>query len=91
MNLVAGLRKKGINARGEVGGFILDRISKTRKHVRFDIVCFEGKEPVLIIEVKRMHAPKKGQWAQMQKYRKFGIRVVSITGMEKAKEFLKTM
>lgn len=88
--LYFGLRKLGFDARGEV---------PTSK-CRFDLVVFDNKQPVLIIECKKpayVWRNKDVKWdarrrqevrQQIDKYRCFGVPVHVIGSMLEAKKYL---
>ena len=82
-----GLRRLGVNARGEV---------KTRydgrRCVRFDVAIFEGGVLIHIIEIKKSKINHKTSWQdtrQGKRYNDFGVPVTIIYGMDEAKEFIK--
>lgn len=80
------LKKRGINARGEVK----TRYAK-RAYVRFDIAIFEDGEMTRIIEIKRSKIAHKTSWEdtrQGKRYNEFGVPVNIIYGMQDADEFL---
>jgi response regulator RpfG family c-di-GMP phosphodiesterase len=88
------LREKGYDARGEV--------RTTTGKSRFDIVIFEQKKAVRIIEIKKGkvggHTKKKheqsqllAQELQIEKYRQHGLPVHHILGMDAAVEYVAGM
>ena len=80
------LKKRGINARGEVK----TRYAK-RAYVRFDIAIFEAGQLTRIVEIKRSKIAHKTSWEdtrQGKRYNDFGVPVNIIYGMEDADEFL---
>jgi hypothetical protein len=81
------LRKRGVNARGEVKA----RFAK-RQYVRFDIAIFEGGKLTQIIEIKKSKVNHKKTWEdtrQGHRYNQFGVPVTIVYGMEEAIEFIK--
>jgi hypothetical protein len=80
------LRKRGINARGEVK----TKYDK-RAYVRFDIAIFKAGQLTHIVEIKRSKISHKTSWndtRQGKRYNEFGVPVNIIYGMEGADEFL---
>ena len=80
------LKRRGINARGEVK----TRYAK-KAYVRFDIAIFEDGQMTRIIEIKRSKIAHKTSWEdtrQGKRYNEFGVPVNIIYGMEGADEFL---
>ncbi len=73
------LRRLGYDARGEV--------TTKDGDCRFDIVVFANKrKPARIIEVKSCR--KKYRSRQLDQYRAYGIKVISICGMEQAQALI---
>lgn len=80
------LRRKGVNARGEVK----TKFEK-RCFVRFDVAIFEGGKLTHIIEIKRSKMKHKTRWEdtrQGQRYNQFGVPVTILYGMEDAEKFV---
>jgi hypothetical protein len=73
------LRRFGYDARGEV--------STKDGDCRFDVVVFVGRKPRRIIEVKKSR--KQYRSKQIEYYRSYGVKVVSVCGMEQAKELIR--
>jgi hypothetical protein len=83
------LRKKGVNARGEVK----TQFAK-RQHVRFDIAIFDGGKLTHIIEIKISKIKHKTSWAntrQGYRYNQFGVPVTILYGMDDAVNFLNNL
>ena len=88
--LFSELRGMGLDARGEV---------RAGRESRFDIVVFEEKDPVLIIEVKtrrlprnpsspRMREMSRRRAEQAHRYKQYLDNVVWIEGMRQAELFI---
>ena len=69
----------GFEIRGEVPLLTLERFGRARRQVsRFDIVIFRGKNPLLVIEVKKRSS--RGWQKQKRKYSQYGTRVTLCCG-----------
>ena len=107
-NLFRALTELGLKVRGEltVRGKKKDsRTRRTREMVlnpsgrwqcRFDLVIYDGEDPVHIVEIKgRRKTTYAGvpyeQKSQEIRYRQFGLPVTFVYGMEGAREFLVEM
>lgn len=86
------LRDMGVDARGEV--------MTQAGTARLDIVIYEAKRPVMILEIKRSR-PKRNRFqsrrqnkiareSQCRRYERFGVRVVLVEGMTGAEKFLES-
>ena len=73
------LRRLGYDVRGEV--------STKDGDCRFDLVVFANKKPVRIIEVKSCR--KRYRSRQLEQYRAYGIKVLSVCGMSEAIELVR--
>ena len=86
-NLYSALKTKGVDVRGEVAWFD----PGTRTHCRFDLVIYENKAPVHILEVKARQVKHKTcleDTRQGRRYRLFGIPVTFIYGSADASLFV---
>lgn len=80
------LRKRGVNARGEVKA----RFAR-RSTVRFDIAIFKEGKLSQIVEIKKSKMNHKTTWEdtrQGNRYNQFGVPVTILYGMDQAEEFV---
>lgn len=86
--LYAMLRASGFRVRGEVRWFD----PRTREHCRFDLVLFDAfGEPMEIVEVKArsvVHKDGAENTRQGRRYRRFGVPVTFVYGLDDAKRFI---
>jgi len=89
--LYSALKKKCIDARGEVKSHGSFGLRPSKASCRFDIVIFENKKAILILEIKaRKIRHKNGLKSTRQgtRYPNFGVPVQFIYGMSDAIKFL---
>jgi hypothetical protein len=82
-----GLRKLGINARGEV-----KTTFSGRAKVRFDVAVFDGDKLAGVIEIKREGKQLGSDWSatrQGQRYSQFFVPVRLVKGMQEAEGLLR--
>lgn len=80
------LKKRGVNARGEVKA----KFAK-RSTVRFDIAIFKDGKLIHIVEIKKAKVNHKTTWEntrQGHRYNQFGVPVTILYGMDDADKFL---
>lgn len=85
--LYGALKAQGLDVRGEVCVFGLFGMREAKAVCRFDLVVFENKNPILILEVKARHVThKNGIEAnrQFKRYTTFGLPVWFVYGMDGA-------
>jgi hypothetical protein len=91
--LFSSLKALGLDVRGEVQCHGAFGMRSKKASCRFDLVLFEDKEAVLVLEVKARpvkHKTSVEDTRQGRRYPHFGVPVRFIYGMEDAKEFLST-
>jgi len=90
--IYAELRALGVDVRGELVTVFFDGINGKQKHrtmCRFDLVIFENKIPIRIVEVKHGRKTFVSERArQCERYRKYGVPVTFVFGMEQAIRFV---
>ena len=91
--LFSELRRAGFDARGEVQVHGLFGQRAAKASCRFDIVIFEDKRAVMVLEVKArpvIHKSGVENTRQGKRYPRFGVPVQFIYGMNDARKFLRT-
>ena len=91
--LYSELKKKGIDARGEVQTHGAFGLRPSKASCRFDVVVFENKKAILILEIKARKVRHKNgveNTRQGMRYPNFGVPVQFIYGMSDAIDFLES-
>ena len=88
------LREKKIDARGEVSTktvYYMDSDGRRKKgRCRFDLVVFENKKPICIIETKRHKGSRDRKMTkQLRKYAVFSMPIIVFSNINKTAQVVK--
>jgi hypothetical protein len=81
-SLYNALKNAGLDVRGEVKVSGRRKLGVKYRGARFDLVVYQGKVPVILIEVKKS-LNAKSNTNQLSRYREWGYRVMVCAGMER--------
>ena len=87
------LKSKGVSVRGEIKVSCADAASNTTGTCRFDILIFNENRLSRIVEVKKNPFRDLAQiriGRQCRRYRRFGVPVTYVFGMESARKFVES-